>query len=688
MEVAVRGTEQERETFKDVITHLHLALEDQDNRRPTWDQTDELFRSSIPDDGSWPYRAQVFDPRTFTAVFEKTSRLIGKKPKGRLVPREGGDVLGAKINNEMLDFQWNESARIENDPMIAKWAQMDMNARKYGASFGIAKWRYETRMLEKEDKKGKKQKAKVCVYDGPTFRVLSNRDCLPNPSYSTIKNWFQVREYVTLQELEQVNDTGSGKPIYKNLDILRDSVKSESKDDGGDSRDISWISKNKEISGVVDTLGRDPSFKVVEVVTEYQNDRWITFTPNHGLILRDIENPYHHGQIPIVMLRYYPIDDDLYGLSELEPVEKLQRAINALLCQYLDAVNTDLYPPIILDPTRIRMQTVEFGPNKKWIVSGDPRTAVYRMETSTAATQQFNSTYTVLVSSMMNALGQSSMGVSNIDPFQTDKTATEVRSNELNKNVRDNFNQIFLGMALEHQMQLWFLMNKQFIFENPAKKYHVIRVVGKDALKYFQTQELDAVGLTSEQAVELMDNPQGLTPEDEEMLNTTPHYPVQVGKELKPKMVMDESGQAAELYLEPEDMSGNYDYIADVGSMETSNRDQETKQKYEAIMLATGMNPKTGQPSGVSLALQQEGVKIKIKDLLIDYFEDMGFKDADQYFESLPEQPAGGMYGQEANGQVVPGGAGIPQAGVAPAGNGGVSRIPAGVQAVPRGTAV
>ena len=47
--------------------------------RISFKEADELFRSWIQEN-NWPYDALLFDPRVFTFIFEKTSRLISNKP--------------------------------------------------------------------------------------------------------------------------------------------------------------------------------------------------------------------------------------------------------------------------------------------------------------------------------------------------------------------------------------------------------------------------------------------------------------------------------------------------------------------------------------------------------------------------------------------------------------------------------
>lgn len=183
--------------FKEVEDHYQLALEDLEARIKDFDKKDELFRTWL-NESDWPYDALVADPRVFTAIIEKTSRLIGNDPRSRLLPREGGDVIKAEILNNLLQKQWQDHKRGSGRSMIESWSLMDMNARKYGSSFGLNLW-----MNKRPVKKLDGKKKRVEVFDAPVFLPLNNRDCLPNPSYPYIKHWFQYREYLTLKELRE-----------------------------------------------------------------------------------------------------------------------------------------------------------------------------------------------------------------------------------------------------------------------------------------------------------------------------------------------------------------------------------------------------------------------------------------------------------------------------------------------------
>jgi len=633
------------QNFKELDRHYTLGFDETDKRRTgkgrigsiSFDEADELFRSWLSEK-DWPYDALLFDPRIFTFIFEKTSRLIGSRLRGELVPREGGDVLGAKINNAILNYQWDVANH--GGSMLSKWALMDINTRKYGAAFGLCKWRYE------EDKKG------TPVFDGNEMYVLNNRDCAQDLSGNSVENlnWFLHRSFVTLHEMQRVNDSARGKPVYQNLDKLFYKVEEEENTKGGDTRDVNWISRNRTISGLTQSpYGNDPVFKHVEIVTEYRRDEWLTFAPKYGVTLRVIDNPAKNFELPITMLRYYPIDDDLYGLSEIEPVKGLQKGINALFCQYVDEINQKLYSPIAIGPG-VRQHTLQWGKGSKWLMN-NPMTDFRLVESQSNAAAFFNNTYSALVAAMMSALGESSLGVSNIDRFQNDKTATEVKQLTLQRNARDNFNQMFLSEAIERQMMLWHSMNQKMIFADKSKRDYILRIVGEDALRYFQEVGLDKFGVSEGMAKELG----GKSNADPELART-PVFPIDTTVKggpmsVVPKLEMERNGRSGILHVEPHDLMGQYDFVADVRSMAV-NASEEAKTARDKAVTALLTNP------NVLVMLQQEGVKPKFKDLFVSWLEDYGFKDAKRFFESAPQTS-----GQSQPGQSPPTASSLPGAG-------------------------
>ena len=652
-----QGTKPEQELFKDVHNHYMISKQDLEirmTRKNGFNDADKMFASYI-DPSNWPYKSMIFDPRPYTIITEKTARLIGSKPKGRLVPREGGDSLGSVVNNELLSFQWDDNSRL-GESMLAKWMMMDQNVRKYGSSFGICKWRYETKVIN--------GKRKVC-YDGPDFVVINHNDVLANPSYSFINKWFQHREWTTIKELETINDAAKTAPQYKNIEILKASIK-EKETSRSDRRDNDYNIQNKAIRGLTDYLGSDEVNKVFEIITEYRPDRWITFVPRHGTIIRDIPNPYKHYEIPVVQLKYYPLPDDLYGVNEYEPVSSQIRSINAFLSAFSDEQANNLYPPLMINPVNVRMHTIEFTPQAKWLMN-NPGKDVVRLESGNSSVPAFNTIYQTLVGSFLSAMGESSQGISQSNPTEDAGrvTATEIKDTAYTRNVRDNMNQIFLSEALKKQIMFWHSMNQQFLFQGTEDKVKVIRIVGRDAIDFFQRQGLDEMGPTDEQAMMALEDPTGV-------IEQGPAYPVQMEDgNIVPKFAPDELGGGGDLYIEPGDLVGNYDYVPDIETMQAPSQ-EKVEQKLTAI-LGTITNP------AVMQMLQMEGKKPKIMDLLIKMFESTNvIKDADAYFEDIPQAPM--MEGGGING-IDQTGAPTAEAGISGAGANGNQVLAGGSQA-------
>ena len=641
------GTKDEIKAFEEVQSHYTMAREDLEHRiqmKDGFDDADKMVASFI-DEAKWPYRSVVYDPIPHTVILEKSARLVGNKPRGRMVPREGGDTLGSYINNELLSFQWDDNARL-GESMISKWIKMDQGARKYRKKFGLCLWRYETRKID-----GKR----VVFYDGPDFKVCKSRDSLPNPSYETVQKWFQYREYFTIDDLEKTNNAARTEPVYKNLDKLREVLRSERKGKG-DLRETVSLSKNKSMRGLTDYLGQDEVFKTIEIVTEYRPDRWITFAPRHGVVIRDIPNPYRHQEIPVVELGYYPLEDDLYGENELEAVAKLVRSKNAHLSAYSDEIAIRLRPPLMVNPTGVRMHTLEYVPEAKWLMN-EPGKDVQQMNFEAAVSANFNSINNIMTGMALNALGESSQGVSSINPQQDSGrvTATEVKDTAFTRNVRDNMNQIYLSEALKRQMMLWHSMNQQFMFQGSAERAKIIRIVGRDAVEFFNRSGLSTIHPTSE---EVMGVASGTM--DPAMVGSGPEFAVDLDGAEVPKFQPDANGEGGNLILEPGDLQGMYDYQPDIESMRAPSQEQ-VENKLTAI-LATVTNPTVIQ------LLQAEGKRPKITELLVKMFEATNvIKDAEAYFEDLPQTQT------LPNDQTVAGGVQTPTTGPMGQGNGGVS---------------
>lgn len=642
------------------------------NRDNGWNDITDAYYGKLPDD--WPYNSCVVDPILSTTLIEKNARLLNSRLKGRLVPREGGDAVKARINNALLDFQWDNANY--GGSMISKWSAMDMDTRLYNSKFALVPWKII------KDNEGK------ILFEGNEFIPKDIRDCGIDPNCQNIKDakWFQLREWTTMDELEKCNKNKDGIEVYPGLNKLKEAIQNSS-----DRRDTEYLSRIKQLKSLEDRMGDDDSYQVVEIVTEYRPDRWITFAPKHRIVLRDIKNPYNHKKIPIVQLKYYPLGDDPLGESEVERVLSLWRAIQSVINAHLDGMNVRMFPPLKIIEGQARIESLVYGPGAPWIMNNP--NAVTEMNFGAGSLNEFQTNYTALKSAFNQAMGDLSQGVSNVDPTNTDKTATEIRHVAKQQNIRDEKNQIDLSEAIADCMKMWLSNNKQFLFSDPEKHEYVLRILGKDEFQYFKDLGMDEMELSKEAEMEIQEIIQTSEGDIDDALlermiesGKVPKHPVVTNPnvkdptkyKIKPKLNVSKKGDYAELSMVPEDLDGVYDYVPDVKSMSVGADIEYTKGMEN--MLTTLMNP------SISQMLAQEGVKINIQDLLVTMFNNLGSKDAEKYFSTV-EQPTIPTQGVAGGGQVTPG-TGVPNPAIQgnptsmgqPAGVPGQQVVPQGVQ--------
>lgn len=620
------ATKNQEEILTELDSHYQAWTNDNEkrmSRKNGWNDITDAYYGKLPDD--WPFTSKTVDPCIRTTIVEKNARLVNGKLRGRLIPRENGDIISAQINNAILDYQWDNAN--EGGSMITKIGVCDLDTRLYGSKFALVKWKYE------EDDNGN------VIFDGNEVYPLDIRDCGMDFGASHVRDakWFQVRTWEYLEDLENQSDV-SGVSIFKGLGEIKRQI-NERQNRQSSQRKNAYTSRIKQLKGLEDRVGTDVAFPVIEVVTEYRRDRWITFAPEYNIILRDIPNPYRHGKIPIAQNRYYALQDDPLGESEVESVLPIWKAIQACLCGYMDESIMKGRPALKIIEGAVRIETIEYGPEAQWIVTRPD--AITEMQSNGESIRYFQTSYSALKSAFNTAMGDMSQGVSSADTFNPKKTATEIKASMKQQNARDQKNQSDLAEFIKEIMLMWLSNNRQFMF-TPEKKEYVIKIIGQDKFNYFkraglnemvvEPEAMSAIGDVIAQKPDLTDGQiMGLLEAAQ-----TPKYPVYDNPDeqdpekinFKPKMTISETGDTAEVSVVPQDLEGIYDYIADVKSMSAGAGEELMQGREKAIGLLTS-NPVVLQ------LLQLDGFRPKVKELLTADLEDWGLNDAERFFEKI-----------------------------------------------------
>lgn len=612
---AEKKVDQKEKDLEIAFKNVYLHYQDADSELQTrithkergFDVYDKLFRNYI-DPSKWPFDVRVPDGRASTLLNRKADRLIATKLQGKLIPRRSGSELGAKIGTELLLWEWTENDMRGDQPMLQRWRRMDIATRKYGAAFGLCGW----------DK----------IHDIPTFEPLNNRDVLVQPGARSIDSseWVQVRRYVFLSELERINAMSVVGPIYDPDAISYIRKKKAS--------NTNYTSVNRDIIGLGSSLDEK-----IEIINEYSPDKFYSFClmgsskETNKVPLRSFKNPYDHKEIPIVRLVYDPIDDDIYGRPELENIAPLIKAEWSLLSQTLEQLQNDLYTPLMVNPKRASVDTLNFGRGKRWFME-TPGQDVVPYQSSTVGLTKFKEHFGLISSLIMEGIGETGQDISNISNTLADKTATEVKDMALLRSARDNANKLMLSAALSKMTYFWFKMSQQYI-----DGHKLIRIQGKEALQYLVEEGLngwtlkpEGFEMISQTATENkinFDDAYSILREQGALEEyAVPLYPLE-NPDMPTKLELEKDGKAGFLAVSSKDIAGDYDFIPDVEAMSISNDQSLLSARNMMFEAMQKVEPK----------INEQGYRIKWKEFIEKLGDTARIPDSEVYFEQAPQQP-------------------------------------------------
>ena len=140
----------------------------------------------------------------------------------------------------------------------------------------------------------------------------------------------------------------------------------------------------------------------------------------------------------------------------------------------MDEVILKMRPPLKIIEGQVRLETISYGPEAQWLMNRAD--AVTEMQSNGEAVRYFQTTYSALTSAFNAAIGMLSQGTSGVDPFNPQKTATEVRASMQQQNARDQKNQQDLSEFIKDVVLMWASNNKQFLFKDPNKQEYVLKL--------------------------------------------------------------------------------------------------------------------------------------------------------------------------------------------------------------------
>ena len=516
-----------------------------------WDEKEAMLICRLKDEISTKGKVHsgVFDPRLSTIVFERAARVMSQNPIGKAYAVSEDDIGKNKFMNLLLRY-YQKNANTWHS-MVIKSRMLDLYSLVYGTMFALVTWVVDS----KRD------------YIGPEMIPLPIRSCFPQPGATSINDsdWFQVSSMKNINWLEA---QGKKSDKWKNIDKLKLLVLGDKTYGSGDVKPDEQTSYVERTWYNTPTTG-DTAFPEVELKTEYRRDRWITFVPKHNnLVIRDIENPYHNGELPIVAKHAFPLLDSMIGLGEFERGKTLQYAINSLINLYMDAVKYSIFPPIQIDPNSVIASTIKWGPGEKWLTK-HPGVDIRQLRLNPGGLQTFNSTYGFFVSSLMNQAGTSDVSSNASTDSSLGKTPQAVRYVANRESARDEWDRTMMEDTLRSVYKKWIdmIVAKQ-------EKTISVRLYGEEAKKIAKDNPDVAVFFESDGY--------GVARIGKDDIKAKYDYEVEAGSTMKPDLEGEKGGIT-------EILSMVLKNPGIIDSMKTAGKDVNLGELFKRWIVASGV---------------------------------------------------------------------------------------------------
>lgn len=332
------------------LEQFNLCNEGYDDRVNKWRECDRAYQGIYkPKIDSTTWEANYHPPYIMQVIETIESFIVEGDPVFKVVPHDPESEKSAKVMERLLKWQMGRDYFAEKQSEFVKQALIR------GTTVAKIAWVNERRREKRrqflpvmgdypiDDPQGPAEEW-VPYRQQPSFLPVDLMNFWWDPSATCIEdcNYVFYRTYSTLQQLK-------AQGIYDNLDKLGD----------GENR---YLDPQQPPGG---TLWK-PNFKgKIEVIERWTPGR-LTVIANRTQVIRDIPNPFWHGQIPFIVATTLPQPFMFGGKSEAEILNDIQTMLWEFQCQRMDNVKLINNAIVILNTSAGDTDEYEFYPGAIW----------------------------------------------------------------------------------------------------------------------------------------------------------------------------------------------------------------------------------------------------------------------------------------------------------------------------------
>ncbi|RLI55084.1 MAG: hypothetical protein DRP09_11020 [Candidatus Thorarchaeota archaeon] len=464
---------------KEVVRKFTHSMTWREPFKQKWDRFYKMYRSHMTET-AYPWQSKLWVPYSFSTVETLVPRMVSNQPQIDILPREPNDIEYAKIQSQLIDFQWEKMGMNEMMPEVAKGMAM------YGTSILKVYWdRQERKTMSKvlvdelNPELGHiEEEVEEVFADNPAVENVDLIDFFWDPRGIDIEScrWVAHRMYRTQKHLEEQQKRG----IYKNVKLVKGTGLSYEDDQKSMRRGVLGVAIPDDVT--------DPGKKedLIELIEYWEDDRVVTVA-NRSIIIREEDNPYKHGKKPFVRIVDQAVQHEFLGIGELEPIESLQYELNDRRNQRMDNVTLALNRGWLVEEGS-GVDEDELVSEPGFVVHAHDKDKVEQMTTPDVTASSYQEE-TLIKADIQQATGVSDFtrGVGS-DALAND-TATGISLIQEAGNARFRLKIKNLEMGIQKIGQMMVSLNEQFINDE-----QVIRIMGDAGAEWVTVRPDDMRG--------------------------------------------------------------------------------------------------------------------------------------------------------------------------------------------------
>lgn len=494
-------------------------------------------------------RSKMTDPTLLSASLKQNNQEMAQMPSGKVIALTKENKGKSLFMDLILHNHVLPNANTQFDPFIKFWL-LSFYRKVYG-SFGV--------LVDFVDKKN---------YTGPDFSLLPARSIIPQAGKTTVidSDYVDIRTRVGKSWLLARDDK-----YWENVD----KVLATNGDSSNDINSQTYTERKTDASGA-----RKEEW---EIVTRYYNDRWVTFHPSTGMVLRDLsekDNKSIDGNIPVYMCHSYPLLDRFFGLGDFERGMTLHAAQGALINLYMDGAKAGIFPFIKVDPTAIEnWDDVKdgMGPGFIWLMKKNSMDGLQTMSVKPNL-DTFQSTYNFLKATIMTVTGTSDTSVG----AQTDpgfgKTPQALKMQAFTQGMQTQFGRRMLEITVEQVMDR--------MIDLIAKRQE------SDMEIYFKQKDLEAIKEVAGDVAEMFEvgNMGKIKIKHTEVNNTEYRYEIDQGSTTKKDEILENESLKELTGFVLEKIPGSAEALAGDGLVKVGSKKFDLGEAFKRITISSGVS--------------------------------------------------------------------------------------------------